>query len=161
MNQCSTGEPFHEWKDDHLVLRRLSKRPLVVTPPDVASEKFIRLAGSSVFRQLTRIACHSSKVENDTLIYFYESMQCDYFLFSVTLIEKFTDDRYKHMVHKSLVDIPRHIQKSPEKILDETAAIYLGYPLQLLLRGSAHDKMREYLALEKKAEVIRKKFSVL
>lgn len=133
---------------------------MVVTPPDIAAEKFVRLAGASVFRQITRIACHKSHVESDTLIYFYESMQCDYFLFSVTVVEKFTDDKYKHMVHKSLADIPRSIQKSPDKILDETAAIYLGYPLQLLLRGSAHDKMREYLSLEKKAEVIREKFAV-
>lgn len=153
---------FSSWKDDHLILRQVRNHPLVVTPPDVAQEKFSSLCTSGgLFRQVTRISCHADTAEEDTLIYFYQSMQCDYFLFSVQLVNRYTDDKYKHMVSKVLEDIPRSIQKSPDKIALETAAIYLGYPLQLLLNGSAHDKMREYLRLEKKAEAIRLKFGVM
>jgi len=142
-----------------LIVKRLRNKPIVIYTPEQAEKKLRASLDNDHIRTMHEVAKNHKATDEDTLVYFYECLQCDYLILNILPMEKYGVKEYAQMVFFSKVPLAYNLKKPEILSLVETA-YYLGYPVNMLLAGSAHERMLYYPKLQELADRIRKTFRV-
>lgn len=150
-----------------VVFRRFRHKPIVLRSPEQAESRLRSCLKNGCVGEISVVKAVGEPPFLDyenaqyALINMYECIQCDYTLTCFKKIEQpFYNDEYNHMVFVDKLAISKASARSEEFFLSLPNAYYLGYPVQVLLRGSGHDKIKHYNILEGVIEDIKKKFGV-
>lgn len=142
-----------------LTVKRLKNKPIVVYTPDQAEKKLRASLDTEHIRTMHEVAKNHKATDEDTLIYFYECLQCDYLILNMTTMEKYGVKEYAQMVFFAKVVLPYNY-KQADGLATLTTGYYLGYPVSILLQGTAHERFVYYPKLQELADRIRKTFRV-